>query len=91
MELPTEKKEGHSQRKGPRTSKREATDLPVADDPSHGCADLGGRAHYVNAGRGHRLHLVCRGALAAGDDGAGVAHAPSFGGGLAGDERGDRR
>ena len=40
----------------------------------------------MNARRGQRLHLVGCGALAAGDDGARVAHAAAGRGGLAGDE-----
>src|SRR3989442_1086627 len=42
--------------------------------------------HHPDAGLFHRLHLLGRGALAAGDDGPRVAHAPAGGGGLAGDE-----
>ena len=38
-------------------------------------ADVGRRLDDVDAGGLHRLHLLGRGALAAGDDRAGVAHA----------------
>ena len=40
----------------------------------------------MNAGFGHGIHLVFGGALTAGDDGAGVAHAAAWRRGLAGDE-----
>ena len=44
----------------------------------------------VDPGRLHRRHLLRRRALAAGDDGAGVAHAASRRRGAAGDEADDR-
>src|ERR1700688_3295270 len=49
-------------------------------------ADGGWGLHYVDPGCGERLHFVGRGALAAGDDRARMAHAASRGCGLAGDE-----
>ncbi len=44
----------------------------------------------MDPGGGERLHLVGRGALAAGDNRPGVAHAPPRRRGLAGDESDDR-
>ena len=58
----------------------------LADDLRERFADFSGRLHDVDAGFLERLHLVGCGALAAGDDGAGVAHAAAGRRGLAGDE-----
>src|SRR5271157_1868701 len=56
------------------------------DDPCQGCADFGRRNHHMDSGCGHGLHLVGGGALAAADDGAGMAHAAAWGRGLPSDE-----
>src|SRR6185312_11103452 len=52
----------------------------------HRGAECRRRGRDRDAGRAHRLHLVSRTALAAGDDGSGMAHPPSGRGRHAGDE-----
>src|SRR5262249_31146490 len=52
----------------------------------HGRPDVGRRAHDGDARRLHGLHLLLGRALAPGDDGPRVSHAPPRGRGLAGDE-----
>src|SRR4029079_10739406 len=55
-----------------------------------GDAELRRRLDDVDAGGAHRLHLLGRRALAAGDDGAGVTHAAAGRRRAAGDEADDR-
>src|SRR4051812_10498784 len=52
----------------------------------HRCANIRRALHHPDARGGQRRHLLRRRALAAGVDRAGMPHAPSRGGGLAGDE-----
>src|SRR6185503_16867830 len=60
--------------------------LFLAEDAGDGGAHVRGTLDGGDAGGLHRLHLLGGGALAARDDGAGVAHAPAGGRGLAADE-----
>ena len=59
------------------------------DDFGQCFADSGGGLHHVDTGLCQRFHLVGRSALAAGDNGPGVTHAPPGRRGLAGDESDD--
>src|SRR6056297_1327905 len=70
-------------------------DCPAPPDASpdrfeHGLAEAGGAVGHHDPGRAHRLDLVVGAALAARDDGAGVAHAAARRRGAPGDEAGNR-
>src|SRR6266404_1372806 len=54
--------------------------------PQHGAAQAGRRIRHGDSRRSHRLDLVLGPALAAGDNGPGMSHAPSRRRGAAGDE-----
>src|SRR5690348_4429933 len=58
----------------------------LADHAGHGGAHVGGALDGGDAGSLHGGHLLRRGALAARDDGAGVAHAAARRRGLTADE-----
>jgi hypothetical protein len=61
----------------------------VAEDAGHGGAEVRGGLGDRDAGGAERVELGLGGALAARDDGAGVAHPLARGGGDAGDEADD--
>src|SRR5262245_1927610 len=70
-------------------ARRLATDLLLLHGRSCGGAEVRGSFYGLDAGGVHGRVFVLSGALPAGDDRAGVAHASSGRGGLSGDETDD--
>ena len=73
-----------------RDSNSKSGPVALRDGSLHGLSHVGGAFGHFDAGLAQRGDLLGGRALAAGDDGAGVAHAFAGRGGAAGDERGHR-